>query len=192
MRETDAGVVIRGKIGMHTSPAYAEDVYVGAHQRASTSTAQRATLRRAGQRARRHRRSAARSSARDANPFVAPLSSRFDELDGQMWLDDVFVPWKRVFLVEPRPSRSRAGCSGTSSIAGSPRPSSRWAWRSPARTRWGSSEHEPTIEYLVDLIADVQTVRSCLTAAERDPEFTAGGLLLARTTVTSPPAASRC
>ena len=30
VRETDAGVVLRGKIGMHTSPAYAEDVYIGA------------------------------------------------------------------------------------------------------------------------------------------------------------------
>jgi len=30
MRESDAGVVIRGRLGMHTSPAYAEDVYVGA------------------------------------------------------------------------------------------------------------------------------------------------------------------
>jgi aromatic ring hydroxylase len=29
VRETDAGLVIRGQIGMHTSPAYAEDVYVG-------------------------------------------------------------------------------------------------------------------------------------------------------------------
>ena len=31
VRETDAGLVLRGKIGMHTSPAYAEDVYIGAH-----------------------------------------------------------------------------------------------------------------------------------------------------------------
>ena len=30
VRETDAGLVLSGKIGMHTSPAYAEDVYVGA------------------------------------------------------------------------------------------------------------------------------------------------------------------
>src|SRR5207302_1452214 len=29
VRETDAGVVIRGKLGMHTSPAFAEDVYAG-------------------------------------------------------------------------------------------------------------------------------------------------------------------
>jgi aromatic ring hydroxylase len=30
VRETDAGLVLAGKIGMHTGPAYAEDVYVGA------------------------------------------------------------------------------------------------------------------------------------------------------------------
>src|SRR5207249_10936606 len=28
VRETDAGLVVRGKVGMHTSPVYAEDVYV--------------------------------------------------------------------------------------------------------------------------------------------------------------------
>ena len=33
----------------------------------------------------------------------------------------------------------------------------------------GLREHEPTIEYLIDLVTDVQTVRTCLTAAERDP-----------------------
>ena len=30
VRETDAGIVLSGRVGMHTSPAYAEDVYVGA------------------------------------------------------------------------------------------------------------------------------------------------------------------
>ena len=30
VRETDAGLVLSGKIGMHKSPAYAENVYVGA------------------------------------------------------------------------------------------------------------------------------------------------------------------
>src|SRR5262249_36531749 len=30
VRETDAGVILSGRLGMHTSPAYAEDVYVGA------------------------------------------------------------------------------------------------------------------------------------------------------------------
>jgi 4-hydroxyphenylacetate 3-monooxygenase len=39
----------------------------------------------------------------------------------------------------------------------------------------GLTEHEPTIEYLIDLIVDVQTVRTCLTAAELDPEMTPAG-----------------
>ena len=33
VRETDAGVIIRGRLGMHTSPAYVEDVYIGALSR---------------------------------------------------------------------------------------------------------------------------------------------------------------
>jgi 4-hydroxyphenylacetate 3-monooxygenase len=39
----------------------------------------------------------------------------------------------------------------------------------------GLREHEPTIEYLLDLVVDVQTVRSCQTAAELDPDVSTGG-----------------
>ncbi len=39
----------------------------------------------------------------------------------------------------------------------------------------GLKEHAPTVEYVVDLVAIVQTVRSCLVAAERDPAFTIAG-----------------
>jgi len=35
--------------------------------------------------------------------------------------------------------------------------------------------HDATIDYLLDLIGDVQTVRSCQTAAELDPEWTPQG-----------------
>jgi 4-hydroxyphenylacetate 3-monooxygenase len=42
----------------------------------------------------------------------------------------------------------------------------------------GLKEHQLTIEYLVDLIADVQTVRSCITAAELDPAVTQAGYAL--------------
>ena len=102
MRETDAGVVIRGRLGMHTSPAYAEDVYVGA-SRASRSTGIAPSFivpvnapgvttlcRKIG-------------GARRQPVHRAAVSSRYDELDGQMWLDDVFIPWERVFFVEPSP-----------------------------------------------------------------------------------------
>jgi aromatic ring hydroxylase len=39
----------------------------------------------------------------------------------------------------------------------------------------GLMEHETTIDHLLDLITDVQTMRSCQTAAERDPLFTRQG-----------------
>src|SRR5437588_3856458 len=173
VRESDAGVVIRGKLGMHTSPAYAEDVYIGAltgieigGHRAGLILPVNApgvtTLCR-------------KIVARDRNPFVAPLSNRFDELDGQMWLDDVFVPWERVFFVDPSPEAIARWL--------------RWhhlhGWLSKAEFTLGLAlalthamglkEHEQTVEYLIDLIAEVQTVRSCLTAAERDPDFTPAG-----------------
>src|SRR5439155_741049 len=97
VRETDAGLVLSGKVGMHTSPAYAEDVYVGAHCAVDRGP---------------HRASfivpvnapgvtilCRKISARHPNPFIAPLSSRYDELDGQMWLENVLVPWERIFLM---------------------------------------------------------------------------------------------
>jgi 4-hydroxyphenylacetate 3-monooxygenase len=177
VRETDAGLVISGRIGMHTSPAYAEDVYVGALN---------------GIRIGEHNASfivpvaapgvttvCRKRATRDPNPFISPLSSRYDELDGQMWLEDVFIPWERVFLVEP-----------------SPEPIATWllwhhlhGWLAKAEftlglalaltDAMGLKEHEQTVEYLVDLIIDVQTVRSSLAAAERDPSFTPAGYCVA-------------
>jgi 4-hydroxyphenylacetate 3-monooxygenase len=173
VKESDAGVVIRGKIGMHTSPAYAEDVYLGPNNGVDFQ-GHRATfviaVNAPGVTVICRRR-----SARDANPFTAPLSSRYDELDGQMWLDDVFVPWERVFLTEP-----------------SAEPVARWlfwhqlhCWLSKAEftlglglacaQAMGLAQHDATVDYLVDLIADVQTVRACMTATEMDAEFTPEG-----------------
>ncbi len=173
VRETDAGLVLSGKVGMHTSPPYAEDVYVGSHSGVDMGA---------------HRASfivpvsapgvtvvCRKVSAHHPNPFIAPLSSRYDELDGQMWLEDVLIPWEHVFLTEP-----------------SPEPVASWlfwhqlyCWLAKAEFTLGLAlacadalgleEHEPTIEYLVDLIAEVQTVRTCLTAAELDPERSVAG-----------------
>src|SRR5215813_2357017 len=173
VRETDAGLVIRGKVGMYTSPAYAEEVYVGSHGGIDRGP---------------HRASfiipvgapgvtviCRKIAARPASTFMAPLSSRFDELDGQMWLDDVFVPWDRIFLMDITPE-----------------PMASWlfwhqlyCWLAKAEFTLGLAlacthamglvEHEPTVEYLIDLIVDVQTVRTCQTAAELDPEMTPAG-----------------
>jgi aromatic ring hydroxylase len=173
VRETDAGVVIRGRLGMHTSPPYVEDVYIGALSRLEIGghpasfivpvNAPGVTI------------LCRKIATRDQNPFVAPLSSRYDELDGQMWLDDVFVPWERVFFVDPSPEAIPRWL--------------RWhhlyGWLAKAEftlglalaltDAMGLKEHEPTIEYLIDLVVAVQTVRSSLTAAERDPDYTPAG-----------------
>ncbi len=173
VRETDSGLIVRGRVGMHTSPAYAEDVYVGAicgaeyqKQRATfivPVSAPGVTV------------ICRRPSTRDPNPFVAPLSRRYDELDGQMWLDDVHIPFERVFLVDPSPE----------SIA-------RWlfwhqlyCWLSKAEFTlglglacshaMGLTGHDVTLELLLDLIEAVQMARSCQIAAERDPGFTKDG-----------------
>jgi aromatic ring hydroxylase len=173
VRETDAGIVISGQLGMHTSPAYAEAVYVGALSRMEVAgrpasfivpvNAPGVTV------------LCRKAATRDANPFVSPLSSRFDELDGQMWLDDVLIPWDRVFFVDPSPE----------AIARWLRWHHLYGWLAKAEFTLGLAlalthamglkEHEPTIDYLIDLVATVQTVRSGLTAAERDPEFTTAG-----------------
>ncbi|HTV88427.1 MAG TPA: 4-hydroxyphenylacetate 3-hydroxylase N-terminal domain-containing protein [Stellaceae bacterium] len=173
VKETDRGLVLAGKIGMHTSPAYAEDVYVGSisgvdyqGKRASFIVPV------AGNGVTTICR---KVSSRHESRFIAPLSHRFDELDGQMWLDNVLIPWERVFLHDPMPE-----------------PVARWlfwhqlyCWLMKAEFTlglglalahaMGLAAHEPTIDYLVDLIIDIQTVRSCQTAAERDPQFTPQG-----------------
>jgi 4-hydroxyphenylacetate 3-monooxygenase len=179
VKETDAGLVINGKVGMHTSPPYAEDVYIGAlsgvdyaEQRASfivpvNSPGVTVVCR--------------KPALRYGNSFMSPLSSRYDELDGQMWLDDVFVPWERVFLVN---------------VPGQPNPTPEgiaywlfwhqlYAWLAKAEVTLGLAlacadamglkEHPQTQEYIVDLLEAVQTVRTCQAAAELDPEITNAG-----------------
>ena len=176
VRETDGGLVVSGKISMHTSPAYAEDVYVGALSGVDLGP---------------HRATFAvpinapgvtvvcrKIAARHANPFMAPMSSRFDELDGQMWLDDVFLPWERVFFVGPV----------LDTIASWLFWHQLYCWLSKAEFTLGLAlactdamglrQNEPTLEYLIDLVVDVQTVRTCITAAELDPETSADGLAI--------------
>ena len=174
VRESDAGVVISGRLGMHTSPAYAEDVYIGslsglkigehvASFIVSVNAPGVTVLCR-------------KIATRGQNPFLAPLSSRYDELDGQMWLDDVFVPWERVFFVDLSPEAITRWL--------------RWhhlyGWLAKAEFTLGLAlalsdalglkTQEPTIDYIVELVETVQIVRTAIAAAERDPDFTDTGL----------------
>lgn len=189
IKETDAGIVVHGKVGMHTSVPFVEDVYIGAGG-AVTYGSQRATVV-VSVAAPGVTVVCRKSVARHHNPFLAPLSSRFDELDAQMWLDNVFIPWERVFLTEPPagpsappPLQPNRGEGITAWLYWH----QLYCWLSKAEftlglalacaDAMGLTEHQQTIEYLVDLVVDVQTVRSCITAAELDPEVTQGGYAL--------------
>ena len=158
---------------MHTSPAYAEDVYIGAHSGVDWGG---------------HRATFAvpvsapgvtilcrKASARHPNAFLAPLSSRFDELDGQLWLDNVLVPWERIFLTEASPDPIAAWCFWHQLYAWLAKAEFTLGLALACTHAMGLREHEPTLEYLVDLVIDVQTVRSCQTAAEMDPDVTEDG-----------------
>ena len=173
VKVTPEGLFLTGKVGMFTSPAYAEDVYIGANSTCEHNG---------------HRVTCVipinapgvtvlcrKVSVRDANPFVSALSARNDELDGQMWLENVFVPNNRLFFLDANVD-----------------PIARWlfwhqlyCWLSKGEFALGLGlaltdamglvQQTPTVEMLVDMIADVQTVRSCITAAELDPSFTPEG-----------------
>jgi len=171
VRETGAGLVLSGKVGMHTRPVYAEDVYIGAHSGVDRDG---------------HRATfvvpvnapgvtvvCRKTSARHVNPFLAPLSSRFDELDGQMWLEEVLVPWDRVFLTEASPDPIAAWCFWHQLYAWLAKAEFTLGLALACADAMGLKDHEPTIEHLMDLVVDVQTVRSCQTAAELDPDVSA-------------------
>jgi aromatic ring hydroxylase len=167
VRETDAGIVVTGKLSMHTSPAFAEEIYIASAggimihgKKATFSIAVNApgvtVLCR-------------KIAARHDNPFISPLSSRYDELDGQVWLDEVLVPWDRVFFT----------CD-TSSPAG-------FAWLAwhqlycwAAKSEYSLAlalacadamslkENQAMTELIVDMMVEVQKIRTAFVAAELD------------------------
>jgi aromatic ring hydroxylase len=173
VKETPEGLFLSGKVGMFTSPAYAEDVYIGANS-ACEHDGHRVTCV-VSMNAPGVTVLCRKVSVRDANPFVSALSARNDELDGQMWLDNVFVPNNRLFFLDANVD-----------------PIARWlfwhqlyCWLAKGdfalglglalTDAMGLVQQTPTVEMLLDMITDVQTVRTCVTAAELDPSFTPEG-----------------
>ena len=184
VKETDAGLVLQGKVGMHTSPAFADDVYIGSSCNVDYNGSRATFL--VPTNAEGVTVVCRKMSIRHENSFIAPLSSRFDELDGQMWLDDVFIPWERIFFTE------KAAVPGEPVRDIAVRGIASWLywhqiydWLGKAEftlgialacaDAMGLKEHERTIDYLVDLISDVETAKTCMTASELDPDRSVAG-----------------
>ena len=179
--ETDKGVVVSGKVQMHTSTPFAEDVLVTSRDELPRGSGRWlwfiVPVNAPGVRV-----VARRTAARHANPFLSPLSSRFDELDALLWLKDVFIPREHVFTGELMDRAKRH--SLTSWLV--------WhhncGWLARAELTlglglalaevMGLKENPATVEQLVDLAVAVQTSRTCITAAELEPETTVRGYAL--------------
>jgi aromatic ring hydroxylase len=178
LKETSDGIVVRGKISMHTSTPFAEDVLITSRDELPPGSGRWpwfiVSVNAPGVRV------VTRAPApRHANPFLSPLSSRFDELDAQLWLQDVFIPRERVFSAEPL-FQTRYP-----SLASWLFWHQHYGWLAKAEFTLGLAlalaevmglkENPATIEQLVDLVVDVQTSRSCVTAAELEPDMTEAG-----------------
>ncbi len=179
--ENPDGIVVSGKIQMHTSTPFAEDLLISTRNDMPPGSGRHlwfiVPVNAPGLRV-----VSRRMAPRHNNSFLSPLSSRFDELDSMVWMDDVFIPRSRVFTGEA-PERNRRQslvcwmlwhhCYG---------------WLAKAELSLGIAlalaemmglkANPQTVEQLSEMTVNVQTTRTCLTAAELDPERTVSGYIL--------------
>ena len=179
--ETAEGVVVTGKVQMHTSTPFAEDLLITGRDELPPGSGRHlwfiVPVNSPGLRVVSRRR-----AARHENRFMSPLSSRFDELDSMVWLEDVFVPRARVFTGEPLNRNARHSLVSWLLWHHS------YGWLAKAELSLGLGlalaevmglKHNPqVIEQLVELTVNVQTSRTCMAAAELEPETTESGYVL--------------
>jgi len=111
VRETDTGCRHSRQARHAYEPAYAEDVYIGGMSGVDLDGKRAGFIMPVGAPGVTIlcRKPATRETTRSSRQ----LSLRYDELDGQMWLDDVLCRGSACSLSAPIPTRSRAGCAGT-------------------------------------------------------------------------------
>ena len=141
VRETDAGIVVRGARMLATLGPLADEIAVysprlARHSRGRTARSRSTSPSRAA-------RPGLQFLCRDSfdlgrSHFDHPLGSRFEEMDCVVFFDDVLVPWERVFLLGDVDRLN--GTGHATALLGayrrirarprtSPSASSCWAWR---------------------------------------------------------------
>src|SRR5580704_14082017 len=173
VRETDKGMVLSGRIGMHTSPCYAEDIFVGSLCGVQLDGHPVSFVVEVG--AKGVTTLCRKIAPREKNPFLAPLSSRFDELDGTLWLDNVLIPWEHVFLIDPGPEAVARWLMWHHLYSWGARAEFSLGLALAIADAMGLREHDVTFEHLIDLMTTVQTIRGCQVAAAHEPESTPTG-----------------
>ncbi len=179
--ETADGVVISGKVQMHTSTPFAEDLLITCRNEMPPGSGRHLwfilPVNAPGLRV-----VARRVAARHPNPFLSPLSSRFDELDSMVWLDRVFIPRSRVFAGELINQTRRHSLISWLLWHHS------YGWLAKAELTLGLAlalaqvmglkDNPQTVEQLIELTVNVQTSRTCMAAAELEPETSVTGYAL--------------
>ena len=176
--ETADGIVVSGKIQMHTSTPFAEDLLISTRNDMPPGSGRHlwfiVPVNAPGLRV-----VSRRAVAKHQNPFLAPLSSRFDELDSMVWMEDVFIPRHRVYTGEA-PNRNRK-----QSLVCWMLWHHSYGWLAKAELSlalglalaevMGLKQNPQTVEQLVEMTVNVQTTRTCMAAAELDPETSVSG-----------------
>ena len=175
--QDEEGIVVSGMIGLQTATPFVDEVFVIGGLGPSTPEQRVMFATPVG--APGVRVVARRTSSHHPDADVSPLSQRYDELDSQLWLDEVRVPWSRVFAMEyEMPFGGPEGREFDTIVA--------WMlWHQQlgwlARQEFslglcflvahslGLTKIPGAMAKLVDAIIEVDTVRNAVWAAEHDP-----------------------
>ncbi|HZT87814.1 MAG TPA: 4-hydroxyphenylacetate 3-monooxygenase, oxygenase component [Stellaceae bacterium] len=193
VRETDAGIVVRGARMVATLCAFSDDILVMPSTFLSTN-AEAAPyafgfsipvaspgLRFICRPAVVHQNA--------ASPMDFPLSSRLDEGDGMAIFDDVLVPWERVFI-----HRDPEMCNGLyQRTQAMPQVMHQTSTKNLAKAEFmmglgfaiarstNIDAHLHVQGMLAELIQHVEFVRSCIRASEADAETRPDGIVVPAT-----------
>jgi aromatic ring hydroxylase len=96
VKERDDGIVVRGMVGLGTGIVYANDLFTAPLP--GPMTPEQAVWFAVPVNAKGVKMIGRVPSARTEDPFLNPLSLKYDETDACVILDDVLVPWESVFV----------------------------------------------------------------------------------------------
>jgi aromatic ring hydroxylase len=176
-----AGIVVDGMVGVHTAVPFAHEVVVLARPPGGPADTVwfSVPVTAPGVRV------IAREPAAAASASGGPLTARFDELDCMLACDRVRIPDERVFGVgaacDPRGREVITGWLVWHQLIG-------WLARADfslglgvlLADALGAAKDTPMLDRILDLVIDAETTRTCLAAAELDPETSPSGFALPR------------
>lgn len=189
VKETDAGIVIRGARMVSTLCAYSHDLLVmPSTYLANSEEARPYAFGFAVPVNVEGLRFICRPSVVHLNagsPMDFPLSSRLDETDAMVIFDDVLIPWERVFIY-----RDAEMCNGLYNRTGAmPQIMHQFSTKNLAKAEFMMAlafamarstkidAHLHVQGMLAELIQYAEFVRACLRASEVDAKPNAGGIL---------------